>query len=127
MEDEELEPNQTDRIIDQLTFNDNTTDKERYDEKMRMPEFQGESERKLERDGTLSEILSNVSDIQRQLQQVHQIKRHNVLNDTQELHEALRIVTDQKLPAIFKILNLLSQFTREQEKWNDRIRTLEDS
>lgn len=55
------------------------------------------------------------------------MRRHNVLNETQELTEQFKIITEQKLPAIFKILNLLSQFTREQEKWNDRTRALEDS
>lgn len=60
MEDDELEPNHT--AHDNLTFNDNTTNQER-DEELRMPN--GETDRKLERDGTLSEILSNVSDIQK--------------------------------------------------------------
>jgi hypothetical protein len=119
MEDHEIEPDHTERMQDNLTFNVNTTDRER--ENLRA----SNGEQRPERDQTLSEILSNVSDIQRQLAQVSQMKRHNVLNETQEIAEAFKIVCEQKLPAIFKILNLLSQFTREQERWNDRIRALE--
>lgn len=66
MEDEELEPNQTERQHDNLTFNENSTNQDRCEEELRNNlAMMGnvDSGHKLERDQTLSEILSNVSDI----------------------------------------------------------------